>query len=182
MANTGGNNGKSDRLYFLWKKSYDKPRQRFKKQRHHFADKCPMVKAMVFPVVTYGCESWTVKKAEHWRIDAFELWCWRRFVSIPCTARRSNQSVLKEINTEHSLEGLILKLRFQYFGYLMLRAHWLENTLMLRKTEGKRRSWRQRMRWLNASWTPWMWIWATLGDSGRPRSLACYCRKELDTA
>ena len=107
------------------------------------------VKAMVFPGVMYGCESWTIKKAEHWRIDAFELWCWRRLLRVPWTARRSNQSILKEISSECSLEGLMLKLKLQYFGHLMWRAHSFENTLMLGKIEGGRRRGRQRMRWLD---------------------------------
>ena len=100
-----------------WKKSYDQTRKHIKKQRNHFADKGPSSQTMVFPVVMYGCESWTIKKAEHWRIDAFELWCWRRLLRVPGTARRPNQSILKEINPEHSLEGLILKLKLQYFGH-----------------------------------------------------------------
>ena len=108
------------------------------------------VKAMVFPVVMYRCESWTIKKAEHQRIDAFELWCWRRLLRVLWTARRSNQSVLKEISPEHSLEGLILKLKVQYFGHLMQRADSFEKTLMLGKIEGRRRRGRQRMRWLDA--------------------------------
>ena len=104
---------------------------------------------MVFPVVTYGCVSWTVKKAERQRIDAFELWCWRRLLRVPWTARRSNQSILKEINPEYSLEGLMLKLKLQYFGHLMWRADLLEKALMLGKIEGRwRRGW-QRMRWLD---------------------------------
>ena len=103
---------------------------------------------MVFPVVMYGCESWTIKKAEHWRIDAFELWCWRRLWRVPWTARRSNQSILKEI-TEYSLEQLMLKLKLQYFGHLMQRTNSLEKTLMLGKTEGGRRRVRHRMRWLD---------------------------------
>ena len=98
-----------------------------------------IVKAMVFPVVMYGCESWTIKKAEHQRIDAFELWCWRRLLRVPWTARRSNQSILKEISPEYSLEGLILELNLQYFGHLMQRAGSSEKTLMLEKIEGKRR-------------------------------------------
>ena len=106
-----------------------------------------IVKAMVFPVVMYGCESWTIKKAERRRIDAFKQWCWRRLLRVPRTARRSNQSILKEINPEYSLEGLMLKL--QYFGHLMQRANSLEKTLMLGKIEGKRRRGWQRMRWLN---------------------------------
>ena len=108
-----------------------------------------LVKAMVFPVVMYRCESWTIKKAEHWRLDAFELWCWRRLSRVPWTARRSEQSILKEISPEYSLEGLILKLKLQYFGYLMQRADSLEKTLMLGKIEGGRRRGRQRMRWLD---------------------------------
>ena len=111
--------------------------------------KVRLVKAMVFPGVTYGCESWTIKKAESWRIDAFELWCWRRLLWVPCTARRSNQSILKEISPEYSLEGLILKLKLQYFGHLMRRTDSLEKTLMLGKIEGKKRRGWQRMRWLN---------------------------------
>ncbi|XDC81520.1 hypothetical protein R6Z07F_012693 [Ovis aries] len=102
-----------------WKKSYDKPRQSIKKQRHHFATKVCLVKTIVFPVVMYGCESWTIEKAEHQRIDAFELWCWRRLLRVPWTARRSNQSILKEIDPEYSVEGLMLKLKLQYFGHLM---------------------------------------------------------------
>ena len=106
-----------------------------------------LVKAMVFPVVTYGCESWTIKKAERRKIDAFELWCWRRLLRVPWTARRSNQSILKEISPEYSLEGLTLKL--QYFGYLRRRTDSLEKTLMLGKTEGRKRRGQQRMRWLD---------------------------------
>ena len=97
-----------------------------------------LVKAVVFPVATYGCESWTIKKAEHQRIDAFGLWCWRRLLRVPWTARRFNQSIIKEIHPEYSLEGLMLKLKFQYFGHLMQRADWLEKTLMLGKIEGRR--------------------------------------------
>jgi len=104
---------------------------------------------MVFPVVMYGCGSWTIKKAEHRRIDAFELWCWRRLLRVPWTARRSNQSILKEISPEYSLEGLMLKLKLQYFGHLMRRTDSLEKTLMLGKIEGRRRRGRQRMRWLD---------------------------------
>ena len=102
-----------------------------------------------FPVVMYECESWTIKKAERRRIDAFELWCWRRLLRVPWTARRSNQSILKEISPEYSLEGLMLKLKLQYFGHLMWRADLLEKTLMLGKTEGRKRKGRQRMRWLD---------------------------------
>ena len=111
--------------------------------------KVHLVKAMVFPVVRYGCESWTVKKAEHRRIDAFELWCWRRLLRVPWTSRRSNQSILKEISPGCSLVGLILKLKRQYFGHLMRRADSLEKTLILGKIEGGRRRGRQRMRWLD---------------------------------
>ena len=108
-----------------------------------------LFKAMVFPVVMYGCESWTTKKAEHRRIDAFELWSWRRLLKVPWTARRSNQSILKEISPECSLEGLMLKLQLQYFGHLMRRTDSLEKTLMLGKIEGGRRRGQQKMRWLD---------------------------------
>ena len=108
-----------------------------------------LVKAMVFPVVIYGCESWTIKKAEHRRTDAFELWCWRRLLRVPWTARRSNQSIVKEISPECSLEGLMLKLKLQYFGHLMRRTDSLEKTLVLGKIEGRRRKRRQRMKWLD---------------------------------
>ena len=111
--------------------------------------KVHLVKAMVFPVVMYGCESWAKKKAEWQRIDAFELWCWRRLWRVPWTARRSNQSILKEISPEYSLEGLMLKLKLQYFGHLMRRADSFEKTLMLGKIEGQRRRGQQRMRWLD---------------------------------
>ena len=107
-----------------------------------------MPKAMVFPVVMYGCESWTIKKAEHRRIDAFELWCWRKLLRVPWTARRSNQSILKEISPACSLEGLMLKLKFQYFGHLMWRAYSFEKTPVLGKIEGRRRRGWQKMRWL----------------------------------
>ena len=108
-----------------------------------------LLKAMVFPVVMYGCESWTIKKAEHRRSDAFELWCWRRLLRVPWSARTSNQSILKEISPEYSLEGLMLKLRLQYCGPLIRRSDSFEKTLMLGKIEGGRRRGRQRMRWLN---------------------------------
>ena len=108
-----------------------------------------LVKAMVFPVVMYGCESWTIKQAEHQRIDAFELWCWRRLLRVPWTARTSNQSILKEIRPGCSLEGLMLNLKHQYFGHLMRRADSFEKTLMLGKIEGRSRRGRQRMRWLD---------------------------------
>ena len=108
-----------------------------------------LVKAMVYPVVMYGCESWTIKKAEHRRIDAFELWCWRRLLRVPWTARRSNQSILKEISPEYSLDGLMLKLKLQYFGHLMGRTDSFEKTLLLGKIGGRRRRGWQRMRWLD---------------------------------
>ena len=111
--------------------------------------KVHLVKAMFFPVVMYGCEGWTIKKVEHWRIDGFELWCWRRLLRIPWTARQSNQSVLKEINPEYSLEGLMLKLKLQHFGHLMWRTDSLEKTLTLGKIEGRRRRGWQMMRWLD---------------------------------
>ena len=118
-------------------------------QRHYFANKFLLVKAMVFPVVMYGCECWTIKKAECRKIEAFELWCWRRLLRVSWTARRSNQSILKEISPGCSLEGLMLKLKLQYFGHLMRRTESLEKTLMLGKIEGRRRRGRQRMRWLD---------------------------------
>ena len=114
-----------------------------------------LAKAVVFPVVMYGCESWTIKKAEYWRINAFKLWCWRRLLRVPRTARRSNKSILKEISPEYSLVGLMLKLKPQYFGHLMQRTDSLEKTLMLGKTEGRRRRGRQRMRWLDG-WHYWL--------------------------
>ena len=145
--------------------------------------KVHLVKAMVFPIVMYGCENWTIKKAEHRRIDAFELWCWRRLLRVPWTARRSNQSILKEINPGCSLEGLMLKLKLQYFGHLMWSADSFEKILMLGKIEGRRRrddrGWDG---WMALS-TQWAWIWA-LGDREGQGSLACCSSwgcKELDT-
>ena len=206
-----------------WKKNYDKTRQHIKKQRHYFANKVHLVKAVVFPVVMYGCESWTIKKAmvdscqcmakpiqyckvkththththtqkhqekkrkekkaEHWKIDAFELWCWRRLLRVPWTARISNQSILKEISPEYSLEGVVLKLKLQYFGQLRQRTNSMEKNLMLGKIEGRRRRGWQRMRWLDGI--------TDLIDMSLSRrvgegqgSLACHspwCHKELDT-
>ena len=133
--------------------------------------KVRLVKAMVFPVVMCGCESWTIKKAEHQRIDAFELWCWRRLLRVPWTARRSNQSILKEISPACSLEGLMLKLKLQYFGHLMQKADSFEKTLMLGKIEGRRRRGRQRMRWLDGITDKWTWVWVDSGSwwwTGRP--------------
>ena len=121
----------------------------FKSRDITLPTKVHLVKAMVFPVVMYGCESWTVKKAERQRIDAFELWCWRRLLRVPWTARRSNQFILKDISPEYSLEGLMWKLKLQYFGHLMQRTDSFEKTLMFRKIEGRRRSGQQRMRWLD---------------------------------
>ena len=133
--------------------------------------KARLVKAMVFPVVMYGYENWTIKKADHCRIDAFELWCWRRLLRVPWTAMRSNQSVLKEINPGCSLEELMLKLKFQYFGHLMRRADSFEKTLMLEKTGGtRRRGWLGWDGWM-ASPTQWTWIWVSSGSwwwTGRP--------------
>ena len=124
-------------------------RQHMRKQRHYFVNKGPCSQAMVFPVVMYGCESWFIKKAKRWRIDAFELWCWRRLLRVPWTVRRSNQSILREISPGCSLEGLMLKLKLQYFGHPMQRADSFEKTLILGKIEGRRRRGQQRMRWLD---------------------------------
>ena len=120
-----------------------------KKQSITLLTKVWTIKDMVFPVVKYGCDSWTIEKAEHRRTDAFKLWCWRILLRVPRTAKRSNQSILKEINPEYSLEGLMLRLKLQYFGHLMWRADSLEKNLMLGKTESKRRKGQQRMRWLD---------------------------------
>ena len=130
-----------------------------------------LVKAMFFPLVMYGCERWTIKKAECWRVDAFELWCWRRLLGVPWTARRSKQSILKEISLEYSLEGLMLKLKRQYFGHLMRTANSFEKTLMLGKIQGRRRRGWQRMWWLNGIPTQRTWVWASSGRwwrSGKP--------------
>ena len=168
MANRWGNNGHSDRL-FSWapkslqmvtaamklrhllpgSKARTNPDGILKSRDITLPTKVHLVKAMVFPVIMYGCESWTIKKAEHWRIDALELWCWRRLLRVPWNAGRSSQSILKEISPEYSLEGLILKLKRQYCGHLMRRADLLEKALMLGKIEGVRTRWRQRMRLLD---------------------------------
>ena len=132
-----------------WKKSYDQPRQHIRSRDITLPTKVHLVKGMVFPVVMYGCESWTVKKAECRRIGAFELWDWRRLLRVPWTARRSNQSILKGVSPEYSLERLILKLKLQYFGNLMQIGDSVEKTLMLGKIEGRRRRGQQRMRWLD---------------------------------
>ena len=159
MANRWGNTGNSDRILFagapkslqmvtaamklklflLGRKAVTILDSIFKSRDISLLTKISIVKAVVFPVVMYGCESWTIKKAEHRRIDAFELWCWRRLLRVPWTARRSNQSILKEINPEYSLEGIVLKLKLQYFGHLMQKTDSLEKTLMLGKIEGRRR-------------------------------------------
>ena len=132
-----------------WKKIYGKPRQCIEKQRHYFANKDPFSQSYGFPLVMYGCESWTIKKAECRRIDTFELWCWRRLLRVPWTARRSNQSILKEISLEYSLAGLMLKLNLWYFGHLIRSANSLEKTLTLGKTEGRSRRGQLRIRWFN---------------------------------
>ena len=123
--------------------------QHIKKQRYYFANKDSSSQTMVFPVVMYGCESWTRKKAEHWRIDAFELWCWRRLLRVPWTARRPNQFILKEISPEYSSQGLMLKLKLQYFSHLMQRTDSFEKTLMLGKIKGRKKRGQQRMKWLD---------------------------------
>ena len=120
-----------------WEKSYDQPRQHIKKHRHNFANKAPSSQSYGFPVLMYGCESWTIKEAEHRRIDGFELWCWRRLSRVPWTARKSNQSIRKVISSGCSLEGLMLKLKLQYFGHLMQRADSSEKTLILGKIESR---------------------------------------------
>ena len=133
-----------------------------------------LLKTMVFPVVMYGCEGWTIKKAECWRIDVFELWYWRRLLRVPWTARRSHQSIVKEISPEYSLEGLMLKLKLQYFGHLMWRTDSLEKTMMLGKMEGRRRRGQQRLRWLDGITESMVWIWASPGSwwwTGRPGML-----------
>ena len=132
-----------------WKKNYNKHRQCIKKQIHYFAKNVHVVKAVVFLVVVCGCDCWTIKKAERWRIDAFELWCWRRLLRVSWTSRKSKQSILKEISPEYSLEGLMLKLKHHYFGHLMWRANSLEKMLMLGKNEVRRGGGWQRMRWLD---------------------------------
>ena len=193
MANRWGHNGNRDRLYFLgskipldgdcsheikrlslWKKSYDQPRQPIKKQRHYFANKGLYSESYGFPVVIYACESWTIKQAECWRTDAFELWRQRRFLSVLWTARRPTQLFLKEINPEYSLEELMLKLKLQYFGHLMQRADSLEKTLMLGKTKGKWRRGQRRTRWLDGIINSMTWVWASSRRrwwTGMPRML-----------
>jgi len=130
-------------------KSYDQAKQHIKKQRHYFANKGPSSQSYGFSSSHVGCESWTIKKAERRTIDAFEVWCWRRLLRVPWTARRSNESILKEISPEYSLEGLMLKLKLLYFGYLLRRTDSFEKTLMLGMIDGRRIRGQQRMRWLN---------------------------------
>ena len=169
MANRWGNNGSNERFYFwelqitadgdcsheikrrllLGRKAMTNLDSILKSRDITLATKVCLVKALVFLLVMYGCENWIIKKAKCRRIDAFELWCWSRLLRIPWTARRSNQSILKEISPEYSLEGLMLKLKLQHFGYLMWRSESLEKTLMLGKIEGRRRRGRQRIRWLD---------------------------------
>ena len=132
-----------------WKKSYDQPRCILKSRDITLLTKVHLVKAMVFPVVMYECKIWTIKKAECWRINAFELWCWRRLLRVPWTARRFNQSILKETSPEYSLEGLMVSLKLHYFGHLMQRTDSLEKTVMLGKIEGRRRRGWKRMKWLD---------------------------------
>ena len=159
-----GKSGSSDRIYFLTdgdcsheikrclllgRKAMTNLNGVLKSRDNTLPTKVRLVKATVFPVAMYGYESWTIKKSEHWRINVFELWCWRRLLRVPWTARRSNQSILKEINPEYSLEGLMLKWKLQYFGHMMQRTESLEKTLMLGKIEGRRRSAWQRMRWFD---------------------------------
>ena len=147
-----------------WKKSSDQSRHHIKKQRRDFANKGPYSQAMVFPVVMYGCESWTIKKAEWQRIGAFRLWCWRRQLRVPWTARRSNQSILKEISLEYSLEGLMLKLKLQYFGHLMQRTDSFERPWCWERLkaggEGDDRGWDG---WMALS-TQWTWVWVSSGS------------------
>ena len=150
------------RCLFLGRKAMTNLDSILKSRNSTLSTKIHIVKAMVFPVVMYQCENWTIKKFMWWKIDAFKLWYWRRLLRIPWTARRSNQSILKKINCEYSLEELMLKLKCEYFGRLMWRP-----TDWKRKTEGKRRRKFQRMRWLDASLRQWMWIWANSGRQSR---------------
>ena len=155
------------------KKSHNQPIQHIKKQRHYFANKGRCSQSCGFPVVIYGCKRWTIKKAERWRFDAFELWCWRRLLRVPWNARKSNQSILKEINPEYSLEGLMLKLKLQYFGHLIQRANSLENILMLGKIEGRSRSDNRGWDGLMASLLQWTWVWADSRNDEGHGSMAC---------
>ena len=187
MANRWENNGNSDRLYFiglqnhcthetkrhllLGRKAMTNLDSILKSRDITLLTKVHLVKAMIFPVVMYGCESWTIKKAESQRIDTFQLWCWRRFLRVPWTARRSNQSILKGSQSKYSMEGLTLKLKLQYFGHLMWRAYSLEKTLLLGKTEGRRRRGNRGWDGWMASLTQWTWVSASSGRwwrTGKP--------------
>ena len=188
MANRWVNNGNRDRLYFLglqkslWMVTTvvklkdtcsleEKLWQTYTvclNRNITLLTKVHIVKAIVFPIVIYGCESWTIKKAENWRTDAFKMWCWRRLLRVLWTSRRSNKSILEEINPEYSLEGMMLKPKLQYFGHLMWRDNSLEKTLMLGKIEGKKRRRHQRIRWLDGHEFE-----QTLGDSEGQESLVC---------
>ena len=153
-----------------WKKSYNQPRQHIKKQRHYFANKCPSSQSYGFSSSLVWLWGWTIKKAKHQRIDAFELWCWRRRLRVPWTARRSNQSILKEISPKYLLEGLMPKLKLQYFGHLMWRTDSFEKTLMLGKRAGGEGDDRRWDGWM-ASPTQWTWVWVDSGSwwwTGRP--------------
>ena len=155
----------------FWKESYDQPRQHLKKQRHYFVNKDPSSQGYGFSSGHVWMWELTIKKAEHWRIDAFELWCWRRLLRVPWTARRSNQSILEKISPEFSLEGLMLKLKLQYFGHLMRRADSLEKTLMLGDIEGGRRGDNRGWDGWMVSLTQWTWVWVDSGSwwwTGRP--------------
>ena len=183
MANRWGNNGNTERLYFggskitadrdcsheikrcflLGRKAITKLDNMLKSRDITLPTKFRLVKAMIFPVVMYGWESWTIKKAEHQRSDTFELWCWRRLLRVPWTARRSNQSILKEINPEYSLEGLMLKMKLQYFGHLMHRVDSLEKTLMFARLKARRQKKEHQMMRRLASLTQRTWIWANSG-------------------
>ena len=183
MANGWGNNENSERLYFWglqnhcrwwvqpwskkmlapWKKRYDQPRQHIKKLRHYFADKGLSSQSCDFLLVIYGCESWTIRKAEHWKTDTFGFWCWRRLLRVTWTARRSTQSILKEISPEYSLERLMLKLKLQFFDQLMQRTDSLEKTA-LGKIEGRRRRGKREWDGWMASPTQCTWIWAKSGS------------------
>ena len=193
MANRWGNNGNSDILYFLGSKitvdgdcSHEIKRclllerkvmtnldSILKSRDITLLTKVRLVKAMVFPVVMYGCESWTIKKAEGQRIDAFELWCWRRLLRVPWTASRSKQIILKEISPENSLEGLMLKLKLLYFGHLMWTTSSLEKSLMLEKIEGRRRTGHQKMRWLGGITDAMNMILGKLCEMLRDREAWC---------
>ena len=170
-----------------WKKSYDKPRQHIKKQRHYFTNKGPTSQSYGFSSRQERMWDWTIKKVEHQRIDAFELWCWRRLLKVLWTAKRSNQPIWKEINPEYSLEGQMLKLKLQYFGHLILlmrRDESLEKTLMLGKIEGGRRRRWQKMRWLDDITDSMDMTWTNSRDGEGQGSLACYSLwglKESDT-